>query len=69
MYPALIPPKTGPPAHKPGLSENLLDVTGPTEATTRVALGMERYRPRIGNHLSKSGHSLSRLRADYGRDS
>ncbi|KAJ7769548.1 casein kinase II, regulatory subunit [Mycena olivaceomarginata] len=31
----------------PGLSENLLDVTGPTEATTRVALGMERYRPRI----------------------
>ncbi|KAJ7868071.1 casein kinase II, regulatory subunit, partial [Mycena olivaceomarginata] len=45
MCPALIPPKTGPPAHRPGLSENLLDVT--TEATTRMALGMERYRPRI----------------------
>ncbi|KAJ7882205.1 casein kinase II, regulatory subunit [Mycena olivaceomarginata] len=45
MCPALIPAKTGPPAHRPGLSENLLDVT--TEATTRVALGMERCRPRI----------------------
>ncbi|KAJ7924765.1 casein kinase II, regulatory subunit [Mycena leptocephala] len=63
VYPTLIPPKTGPPADRPasvvvsegqGLQgwERLPDVTGAQGvddgiSTTSVALGVERYRPRI----------------------
>ncbi|KAJ7835843.1 casein kinase II, regulatory subunit [Mycena olivaceomarginata] len=54
MYPTLIPPKTGPPAHRPGrvvLSDRDWDHENPPAAaegsTTCVALGVERYRPRI----------------------